>query len=251
MERARALCQLPELTADNAEEWLETFHAKEQEATESLLQLEQKLSVADAAHSQFEQAYQLVVNIAGEVSRSEAWQTARELLRDWPSQQHLAERVQPLRMRLSELEQRLRAQQDAERLLQEFCKRQGNAYQPEELEALQRELESQVEELSLSVSDAGERRMAMRQELEQLKLKIQELTARAPVWLAAQDALSQLSEQSGEALEDSRQVTEYMQQLLERERETTVERDEIAASKRAIEAQIERLSQPSGLKMPA
>lgn len=193
LERARALCQLPELTADNAEEWLETFHAKEQEATESLLQLEQKLSVADAAHSQFEQAYQLVVNIAGEVSRSEAWQTARELLRDWPSQQHLAERVQPLRMRLSELEQRLRAQQDAERLLQEFCKRQGNAYQPEELEALQRELESQVEELSLSVSDAGERRMAMRQELEQLKLKIQELTARAPVWLAAQDALSSLA----------------------------------------------------------
>lgn len=125
LERARALCQLPELTADNAEDWLETFQAKEQEATEALLQLEQKLSVADAAHSQFEQAYQLVVSIAGQVSRSEAWQTARELLRDWPSQQHLAERVQPLRMRLSELEQRLRAQQDAERLLQEFCKRQG------------------------------------------------------------------------------------------------------------------------------
>ncbi|MFA3761520.1 chromosome partition protein MukB [Yersinia sp. 2466 StPb PI] len=246
LERARALCQLPELTADNAEEWLETFHAKEQEATESLLQLEQKLSVADAAHSQFEQAYQLVVAIAGEVSRSEAWQTARELLRDWPSQQHLAERVQPLRMRLSELEQRLRAQQDAERLLQEFCKRQGQVYQPEELEELQRELESQVEELSLNVSDAGERRMEMRQELEQIKLKIQELTARAPVWLAAQDALSQLSEQSGEALEDSRQVTEHMQQLLERERETTVDRDEVAASKRAVDTQIERLSQPSG-----
>ncbi|HEN3668613.1 TPA: chromosome partition protein MukB [Yersinia enterocolitica] len=246
LERARALCQLPELTADNAEDWLETFQAKEQEATEALLQLEQKLSVADAAHSQFEQAYQLVVSIAGQVSRSEAWQTARELLRDWPSQQHLAERVQPLRMRLSELEQRLRAQQDAERLLQEFCKRQGQAYQPEELEELQRELESTVEELSLSVSDAGERRMEMRQELEQIKLKIQELTARAPVWLAAQDALSQLSEQSGEALEDSRQVTEYMQQLLERERETTVERDEVAATKRAIDAQIERLSQPSG-----
>lgn len=37
-----------------------------------------------------------------------------------------------------------------------------------------------------------------------------------------------------------------MQQLLERERETTVERDEVAATKRAIDAQIERLSQPSG-----
>ncbi|MCW6541250.1 chromosome partition protein MukB [Yersinia ruckeri] len=250
LERARALCQLPELTADNAEDWLDVFHAKEQEATESLLQLEQKLSVADAAHSQFEQAYQLVVSITGQVSRSEAWQTARELLRDWPSQQHLAERVQPLRMRLAELEQRLCSQQDAERLLQEFCKRQAQAYQPEELEELQRELEQRVEELSLSVSDAGERRMEMRQELEQIKQKIQNLTSRAPVWLAAQDALNQLSEQSGESLEDSRQVTEYMQQLLERERETTVERDEVAGRKREIEAQIERLSQPSGAEDP-
>ncbi|CAM3933536.1 chromosome partition protein MukB [Serratia silvae] len=246
LERARALCQVPELTAENAEEWLDTFQAREQEATESLLQLEQKLSVADAAHSQFEQAYQLVGKIAGEVSRSEAWQTARELLRDWPSQQHQAERVQPLRMRLSELEQRLRSQQDAERLLQEFCKRHGQSYQPDELDALQQELEERLESLSQSVSEAGERRMEMRQELEQIQQRIKELTARAPIWLAAQDSLTQLSEQSGEAFEDSQQVTEYMQQLLERERETTVERDEVASRKREIEAQVERLSQPSG-----
>ncbi|WP_416260452.1 chromosome partition protein MukB [Gibbsiella quercinecans] len=246
LERARGLCQLPELTAENAETWLDTFQAREQEATEALLLLEQKLSVADAAHGQFEQAYQLVGKIAGEVSRSEAWQTARELLRDWPSQQHLAERVQPLRMRLSELEQRLRSQQDAERLLQEFCKRHGQDYQPDDLESLQQELEERLESLSQNVSEAGERRMEMRQELEQIQQRIKALTARAPVWLAAQDALSQLSEQSGEALEDSQQVTEYMQQLLERERETTVERDEVAARKRTAEAQIERLSQPSG-----
>jgi chromosome partition protein MukB len=246
LERARALCQVPELTAENAEEWLDTFQAREQEATESLLQLEQKLSVADAAHSQFEQAYQLVGKIAGEVSRSEAWQTARELLRDWPSQQHQAERVQPLRMRLSELEQRLRSQQDAERLLQEFCKRHGQSYQPDELDALQQELEERLESLSQSVSEAGERRMEMRQELEQIQQRIKELTARAPIWLAAQDSLTQLSEQSGEAFADGQQVTEYMQQLLERERETTVERDEVATRKREIEAQVERLSQPSG-----
>ncbi|MDQ9390255.1 chromosome partition protein MukB [Serratia marcescens] len=246
LERARALCQLPDLTADNAEQWLDTFQAREQEATEALLMLEQKLSVADAAHSQFEQAYQLVGKIAGQVSRSEAWQCARELLRDWPSQQHLAERVQPLRLRLSELEQRLRSQQDAERLLQEFCKRHGQEYQPDDLDMLQQELEERLEALSQNVSEAGERRMEMRQELEQIQQRIRELTARAPVWLAAQDALSQLSDQSGEPLENSQQVTEYMQQLLERERETTVERDEVAARKREVEAQIERLSQPGG-----
>ncbi len=246
IERARDLCQIPDLSIQNSEEWLETFQSKEQEATEILLMLEQKMSVASAAHNQFENAYQLVVKIAGEVSRSEAWQTARELLRDWSSQQHQAERVEPLRMRLSELEGRLREQQDAERQLQEFCKRTGQDVHPEDLDEMQRELEVQIEELQGVVSQAGERRMQMRQELEQVQSRIRELTARAPVWLAAQEALSQLSEQSKEPLESSQQVTEYMQQLLETERETTVERDEVAARKRRIEGQITRLSQPSG-----
>ncbi|MBN3197668.1 chromosome partition protein MukB [Pectobacterium brasiliense] len=250
LERARSLCQLPDLTADNADEWLDSYQAKEQEATEILLMLEQKLSVADAAHGQFEQAYQLVSKIAGAVNRNEAWQVARDLLRDSSSQRYQAERVQPLRMRLSELEQRLREQQDAERLLQDFSKRNGQDYQPEELESLQQELDARIETLSSLVAEAGQRRMALRQELEQTQQRIQKLTARAPVWLAAQEMLTQLSEQSGETFEDSRQVTEFMQQLLERERETTVERDDIAARKRQIEAQIERLSQPGGSEDP-
>ncbi|MEQ9924457.1 chromosome partition protein MukB [Pectobacterium brasiliense] len=250
LERARSLCQLPDLTADNADEWLDSYQAKEQEATEILLMLEQKLSVADAAHGQFEQAYQLVSKIAGAVNRNEAWQVARDLLRDSSSQRYQAERVQPLRMRLSELEQRLREQQDAERLLQDFSKRNGQDYQPEELESLQQELDARIETLSSLVAEAGERRMALRQELEQTQQRIQKLTTRAPVWLAAQEMLTQLSEQSGETFEDSRQVTEFMQQLLERERETTVERDDIAARKRQIEAQIERLSQPGGSEDP-
>ncbi|MFS7251402.1 chromosome partition protein MukB [Rahnella rivi] len=246
IERARELCQIPDLSTQNSEQWLDTFQRKEQEATEILLMLEQKMSVASAAHSQFETAYQLVVKIAGEVSRSDAWKTARELLREWSSQLHQAERVEPLRMRLSELEGRLREQQDAERQLQEFCKRTGQDVQPEDLDEMQRELDVQIEELQIVVSQAGERRMEMRQELEQVQARIRELTARAPVWLAAQEALSQLSEQSKEPLENSQQVTEYMQQLLESERDTTVERDEVAARKRRIEGQITRLSQPSG-----
>ncbi|EHD21886.1 MULTISPECIES: chromosome partition protein MukB [Brenneria] len=250
LERARTLCQLPDLTADNAQEWLESYQAKAQETTDVLLMLEQKLSVADAAHGQFEQAYQLVTRIAGAVSRGDAWQAARDLLRDSSSQRYQAERVQPLRMRLAEVEQRLREQQDAERLLQDFCKRSGKDYQPEDLESLQQELEARIESLSALVAEAGERRMALRQELEQVQRRIQQLTARAPVWLTAQEALTQLSEQSGETFADSRQITEYMQQLLERERETTVERDDLAARKRHIEAQIERLSQPGGSEDP-
>ncbi|MFC3395827.1 chromosome partition protein MukB [Brenneria rubrifaciens] len=250
LERARTLCQIPDLTPDNADEWLDSYQAKDQEATEILLMLEQKLSVADAAHSQFEQAYELVCRIAGSVSRSEAWQVARDLLRDSSSQRYQAERVQPLRVRLSELEQRLGEQQDAERLHQDFNKRSGQACEPEALDSLQQELDAKIETLSALVAEAGERRLALRQELEQIQQRIQQLTARAPIWLAAQEMLTQLSDQSGETFDDSRQVTEFMQQLLERERETTVERDEIAARKRHIEAQIERLSQPGGAEDP-
>ncbi|QOL14491.1 chromosome partition protein MukB [Dickeya dianthicola] len=246
LERARDLCQVPELTPDNADEWLDNFQAKEQEATELLLMLEQKLSVADAANSQFEHAYQLVCRIAGAISRSEAWEVARDLLRDSSSQRYLAEQVQPLRMRLSELEQRRREQQDAERLLQEFVKRSGQDYQPEDLDSLQQELEARIEDLSIRVSEAGEHRLALRQELEQIQQRITQLTARAPVWLAAQEALTQLGEQSGENFADSQQVTEFMQQLLERERETTVERDSVAVRKQQVDGQIERLSQPGG-----
>ncbi|WP_345826964.1 chromosome partition protein MukB [Pantoea sp. BRR-3P] len=246
LEKARTQCQLPDLSIDNAAEWQETFQAREEEATEQLLRLEQKLSVAEAAHSQFEQALALVTSIAGDVSRQDAWQVGRELLRDAGNQRHHAEQLSSLRLRLNELETRLREQHDAERLLADFCKRQGQQYDADALEGLQRELEAQIEQLNESVSDAGERRMLMRQELEQLRERITALTARAPHWLAAQEILTQLSEQTGQELTSSQQITEFMQQLLERERETTVERDELAARKREVEQQIERLSQPGG-----
>ncbi|MFZ4211700.1 chromosome partition protein MukB [Pantoea endophytica] len=246
LEKARTQCQLPDLTIDNAAEWQETFQAREEEATERLLRLEQKLSVAEAAHSQFEQALALVTSIAGDVSRQDAWQVGRELLRDAGNQRHQAEQLSSLRLRLNELETRLREQHDAERLLADFCKRQGQQYDADALDGLQRELEAQIEQLNSSVADAGERRMLMRQELEQLRERITALTARAPHWLAAQEILTQLSEQTGQELSSSQQITEFMQQLLERERETTVERDELAARKREVEQQIERLSQPGG-----
>lgn len=246
LEKARTRCQLPDLTIDNAADWLETFQARDEEATGQLLRLEQKLSMAEAAHSQFEQALALVTSIAGEVSRQDAWQVGRQLLRDAANQRHYADQLASLRLRLNESEGRLREQHEAERLLAEFCKRQGQHYEADALEGLQRELEAQIEQLSATVADAGEQRMQMRQELEQLRERIATLTARAPHWLAAQEILTQLSEQTGEQLSSSQQVTAFMQQLLERERETTVERDEIAARKRDVEQQIERLSQPGG-----
>ncbi len=128
----------------------------------------------------------------------------------------------------------------------EFCKRYGQSYEPDELDALMAELEAQQEELSIGVNESGERRMQMRQELEQIRQRISQLSSKAPAWIMAQEALTQLNEQSHETFESSTAVTEFMQQLLEQEREITVERDEVAAQRKDLEKQIERLSQPSG-----
>ncbi|MGD1361682.1 chromosome partition protein MukB, partial [Klebsiella pneumoniae] len=184
------------------------------------------------------------------LARNEAWDVARELLRDGVNQRHQAEQAQGLRSRLNELEQRLREQQDAERQLAEFCKRQGKRYDIDDLETLHQELEARIASLADSVSNAQEQRMALRQELEQLQSRTQTLMRRAPVWLAAQNSLNQLCEQSGEQFASGQEVTEYLQQLLEREREAIVERDEVGARKRAIDEEIERLSQPGGSEDP-
>lgn len=92
--------------------------------------------------------------------------------------------------------------------------------------------------------------MTLRQELEQIQSRSKTLLERAPVWLAAQSSLNQLSEQCGEQFESSQEVTEYLQQLLEREREAIVERDEVGARKRDVDEEIERLSQPGGSEDP-
>lgn len=246
LERARELCHLPDLTAESAEQWLDTFQTKEREATENLLSLEQKMNVSQAAHARFEEAYQLVVAINGPLARGDAWNTARELLREANDRRHSAQQLQGLQARLNELEQRLREQQDAERLLSEFCKRQGRDYLPDELDALHGELEARIAALQDDVAAASEQRLSLRQELEQLQASIKTLTQRAPVWLAAQNSLNQISEQSGETFSSGAEVTGYLQQLLEREREATVERDEVGARKRAVDEEIERLSQPGG-----
>ena len=90
---------------------------------------------------------------------------------------------------------------------------------------------------------------ALRQEQEQLQSRIQSLMQRAPVWLAAQNSLNQLSEQCGEEFTSSQDVTEYLQQLLEREREAIVERDEVGARKNAVDEEIERLVSLAALKI--
>lgn len=246
LDRAKTLCQLPDLDENTAKESLEIFQAQASAITEELLRLEQKINVADAAHSQFEQAYQTVCKIAGQVERGKAWQVAQQILREWPSHRHRAEQATSLRTRLTELQQRLQEQQDAERVLEELNQHLGKTYQPHDLTDAQQEWEQHLMTFEQALAQASEQRMLLRQELEQIKEQSRELSKLAPIWIQAQQGLQQLSEQCGEALTDAQQVTSQMQRLLEQERELTLQREDVVKHKREIEQQIERLSQPGG-----
>lgn len=245
--RAQEICQLPDLSLENVDQYLAEFRQTARQTTTTLLAFEQKIHISQAAHNQFEQAYQLVNAIHGsEVPRDQAWLTAQRLLRDGANARHQADQLSSLAMRRSELEQRLREQQETERLLNEFNKRLQQHYPADQLEALQPQLEAQLAELSGSVAQAGERRLMLRQRLEQLQQQIQQLNLRAPNWLLARENLTQLSEQTGQHFHSPRDVTDYLQQLTEQEREARTRLDETETRKRLTDEEIERLSLPGG-----
>lgn len=70
----------------NAEDYQAEFAVHAESLTEQVLELEHKMSISEAAKSQFDKAYQLVCKIAGDMPRSSAWESAKELLREYPTQ---------------------------------------------------------------------------------------------------------------------------------------------------------------------
>ena len=246
LDNARKICQLSTLTIENVEEQQLVFAEKEAEITEQVLQLEQKLSVADAAVNQFDHAYQLVVKLVGEVTRSEAWQAAKSALKDWPSQSHQAKLAETLQLQLDELEQRFFEQKEAESLLTQFCKRIGQKIGYDDLDELQQTLEAKLDENALMANESSEKRITAKQELAQIQNQIEQYRQKAPSWVKAQDELITLREQSQIELASSQHVTAHMQQLVENERQLIVERDRIVARREQLDELIAQLNQPNG-----
>ena len=247
LKNAQSLCQLPKLGISNIENHFAIFEEKQKQITEQVLELEQRLSVSDAAINQFDRAYQLVVKLVGDVARSEAWSAAKEALRQWPSQCYQAQQAEQLQLQLDELEQRFFEQKEAESLLSQFCKRIGRQVEYDELDELKQELEMQLDENAAMANESSEKRIEFRQELEQIQSKIADYRQKAPMWLKAQDALIALQEQTGQSFTHSQAVTQHMQQLLEQERALVTERDQINFKRTQLDSQIEQLNQPSGV----
>ena len=247
LEKAKTLCGLADLSVKNAEDYQTEFAAHADGLTERVLELEHKMSISEAAKSQFEKAYQLVCKIAGEVPRSSAWESAKALLREYPSQKLQAQQTPQLRAKLHELEQRYAQQQSALRLLNDFNQRANSHLETaEELEDYHAEQEALIEDISAELSELVESRSTLRQKRENLTALYDENARKAPAWLTAQAALERLEEQSGEHFEHSQDVMNFMQSQLVKERELTMLRDQLEQKRQQLEEQISRLSQPDG-----
>ena len=247
LEKAKTLCGLADLSVKNVEAYHEEFEAQAEALTDNVLELEQKMSISEAAKTQFDKAYQLVCKIAGEVPRSAAWESAKELLREYPTQKLQAQQTPQLRAKLHELEQRLNQQQSAVRLLNDFNQRANQSLETaDELEAFYGDQEALIEDLSAELSDLVEQRSTLRQKRDNLSALYDENARKAPAWLTAQAALERLQEQSGEEFADSQDVMNFMQSQLTKERELTMARDQLELQRQQLDEQISRLSQPDG-----
>ncbi|XWY22138.1 chromosome partition protein MukB [Bisgaard Taxon 45] len=247
LEKAKALCGLADLSVKNVEAYHNEFAAHAESLTDQVLELEQKMSISDAAKLQFDKAYQLVCKVAGEIPRSAAFEQAKALLRDYPTQKVQAQQTPQLRAKLHELEQRYAQQQSAVRLLKEFNQRANlNLDDADSLEAYHAEQEALIDDVSAELSEQVEQRSTLRQKREQLNALYQDNAKKAPAWLTAQAALERLQDQSGEQFADSQDVMQFMQAQLVKERELTIERDQLEQQRQQLETQISRLSQPDG-----
>lgn len=247
LEKAKHLCGLPDLAAKNIDDYHQEFAVQADQLTENVLDLEQKMSLTQVAKTQFDKAYQLVCKIAGEVPRSAAFEQAKELLREYPTQKIQAQQVSQLSAKLHELEQRYQQQQSAVRLLKELNQRADlQVDEAEQLEDYYVEQEALIEDLTDKLSEQIENRSVLRQKRDQLTALHQENSQKAPAWLTAQAALERLQEQSGEHFADSQDVMNFMQAQLIKERNLTIERDQLEQKRQQLDIQISRLSQPDG-----
>ncbi len=163
------------------------------------------MSVAQTAHSQFEQAYQLVAAINGPLARNEASGRSARIA---------ARRREPAPPRPS----RRRGCAAASTSLNSACASSrtlsvswpssanagGKRYDIDDLETLHQGAGSAHRVAGRQRLQCSGAAHGAASELEQLQSRTQTLMRRAPVWLAAQNSLNQLCEQSGEQFASGR-----------------------------------------------
>ncbi|TFH90073.1 chromosome partition protein MukB [Vibrio ouci] len=251
LDKAKQLLGNDGLTAESAQTLVNELKAQEAQSTTELLATKHKLDMSSAAAEQFEAALKLVRSIVGSVERQDAAAKAKTAIQQGRDAQQLAQNEQQWRAQHRDVERRLHKQRQTQELVAEYQK-QHNVDLVDEL-AFEQERERhamQIESLDMSQEDLREQRSEQRRLEQDAASEINKLEAIAPTWIAANDALESLREQSGAALEDSQSVMAHMQVVLEDEKQQSLAKDKLAERRSQLDTEIERLASPGGSNDP-
>ncbi len=251
LEKAKQLLGDDSLTAESAQALVSELKSKESEHTNALLSVKHKLDMSSAAAEQFETALKLVQSIVGQVERKDASEHAKTAIAKARESQQIAQNEQQWRAQHRDLERSLNQQRQARELVAEYKKQYHVELTDEVTFEQERERHAtQIESLEIAQEEVRDQRGEQRRLEQNAVAEISKLEAIAPAWIAANDALEKLREQSGEQLEDRHAVMNHMQVVLEQERELSLAKDKLAERRSQLDSEIERLASPGGSNDP-
>jgi chromosome partition protein MukB len=251
LEKAKQLLGDDSLTAESAQALVSELKSKESESTNALLSVKHKLDMSSAAAEQFETALKLVQSIVGQVERKDASEHAKTAITKARESQQIAQNEQQWRAQHRDLERSLNQQLQARELVNEYQKRFHVELTDEITFEQERERHAmQIDSLEMTQEDVREQRSEQRRLEQDAAAEINKLEAIAPTWIAANDALEKLREQSGAELEDSQSVMSQMQVVLEEEKTLSLAKDKLAERRSQLDTEIERLASPGGSNDP-
>ncbi|EEZ82046.1 chromosome partition protein MukB [Vibrio alginolyticus 40B] len=251
LEKAKQLLGDDSLTAESAQALVSELKSKESENTNALLSVKHKLDMSSAAAEQFETALKLVQSIVGQVERKDASEHAKTAIAKARESQQIAQNEQQWRAQHRDLERSLNQQRQARELVAEYKKQYHVELTDEVTFEQERERHAtQIESLEIAQEEVRDQRGEQRRLEQNAVAEISKLEAIAPAWIAANDALEKLREQSGEELDDRHAVMNHMQVVLEQERELSLAKDKLAERRSQLDSEIERLASPGGSNDP-
>lgn len=251
LEKAKQLLGDDSLTAESAQALVAELKNKESENTNTLLSVKHKLDMSSAAAEQFDTALKLVQSIVGPVERKEASKHAKLAIAKTRESQQIAQNEQQWRAQHRDLERSLNQQRQARELVAEYKKQYHVELTDEVTFEQERERHAmQIESLEIAQEEVRDQRGEQRRLEQNAAAEISKLEAIAPAWIAANDALEKLREQSGADLEDRHAVMNHMQVVLEQERELSLAKDKLAEHRSQLDTEIERLASPGGSNDP-
>ncbi|HHF2954962.1 TPA: chromosome partition protein MukB [Vibrio diabolicus] len=251
LEKAKQLLGDDSLTAESAQALVAELKNKESENTNTLLSVKHKLDMSSAAAEQFDTALKLVQSIVGPVERKEASEHAKSAIAKARESQQIAQNEQQWRAQHRDLERSLNQQRQARELVAEYKKQYHVELTDEVTFEQERERHAmQIESLEIAQEEVRDQRGEQRRLEQNAAAEISKLEAIAPAWIAANDALEKLREQSGADLEDRHAVMNHMQVVLEQERELSLAKDKLAERRSQLDTEIERLASPGGSNDP-